>query len=351
MSRKSRLLIAAAVISIPAITSSNAIARPAAAHGVVSTPHVSTLGASRVAVPQAKFKKNALGSVDANTPAAGRSAAQIKAFLAQRKAAEDAAKASSGGPYGQALEKAKQIGEAAGKTASGNTSTSSGGPFGQAVDKAKKIGEDAAKTANGSASASSGGPFGQAVDKAKKIGEDAAKTANGSASASSGGPFGQAVDKAKKIGEDAAKAAQAAAEAKAKLQSPVGKVGSQIPAPPPPPPPPPPPTPKGTPDGGYRPHFPAPGGVVVFGSGVSIDPVVVQPGPIVAGSTATGRTATTSRVAGAVTDGATTPRPNPCNCLVKERLADGSVLFVDICTKESARSVPTNETATPRDAQ
>jgi len=207
--------------------------------------------------------------------------------------------------------------------------------------------------------ASSGGPYGQVLDKAKKIGEDAAKAANGNVPASSGGPYGQSLEKAKKIGDDAVKAAQAAAEkaareaaeAKAKLQTtPGGKLGSQIPTPPPPPPSPPSPTPQGKPDGGYRPHFPAPGGVVVFGSGVSIDPVVVQRGPVVANSTMTARTAT-SRVADAVTVGTTTPRPNPCNCLVKERLADGSVLFTDICTKESARSVPTTETATPRDAQ
>jgi len=249
MSRKSLLLIAAAVISIPALTTSNALAK--GSYGAVSTPHVSTLGASRVVVPQAKFRK---GPADG---AAARS--QVQKFLDARQ-----------------------------------------------------------------------------------------KAGAGSAPVSNGGPFGQAVDKAKKIGEDAAKAARDAAEAKAKLQTPAS-AGSQIPTPPPPPPPP--PTPKGTPDGGYRPHFPAPGGVVVFGSDVSIDPVVVQPGPIVAGSTATGRTATTSRVAGAVTDGATTPRPNPCNCLVKERLQDGSVLFKDICTRESARSVPANDTATPRDAQ
>jgi hypothetical protein len=301
MSRKSLLLIAAAVISTPAFVTSNALAKgSAAAYGFTSTPHVSTLGvARRVAVPQAKLY---------GTPGLG-----------SRKNAS-----SIGGPYGQALEKAKQIGEAAGKNATGNTSTSNGGPFGQALDKAKQVGEAAGKNATGNTSTSSGGPFGQAVDKAKKIGEDAAKAAQAAAE----------------------KAAREAADAKAKLQTPAdGKLGSQIT---PTPTPTPQPTPKGTPDGGYRPHFP--GGVLVFGSGVSLDPVVVEPGPVVANSTVTARIAT-SRVAGAVTDGATTPRPNPCNCLVKERLQDGSVLFMDICTKESARSVPTNDTATPRDAQ
>jgi len=91
---------------------------------------------------------------------------------------------------------------------------------------------------------------------------------------------------------------------------------------------------------------------MVTGSGVSIDPGVVQPGPVVANSTVTAAApVATSRVVAATTDGATTPRPNPCNCLVKERLQDGSVLFMDICTKELARSTPTNETATPREAQ
>jgi len=44
------------VISVPAIASSNAFARSAAAHGAISTPHVSTLGAAgRVYVPRAKY--------------------------------------------------------------------------------------------------------------------------------------------------------------------------------------------------------------------------------------------------------------------------------------------------------
>jgi hypothetical protein len=263
MSRKFLLLIAAAVISTPAFVTSNALAKgSAAAHGVTSTPHVSTLGvARRVAVPQAKLygtpglgsKKNASGS----NPSPIQKALDVA--RAQQKAAQDAAKTSNLSPIQKALDVAR------------------------------------------------------AQQKAAE--------------------------------EAAAKAAREAAEAKAKLQTPVDpgkKVGSQIPAPPPPPPS----YPKDP--GGHGQHFP--GGVVVVGSGVSLDPVVVEPGPVVTNSTVTARTAT-SPVVGAVTDGATTPRPNPCNCLVKERLADGGVLFMDICTKESARSVPTNETATLRDAQ
>ena len=34
----------------------------------------------------------------------------------------------------------------------------------------------------------------------------------------------------------------------------------------------------------------------------------------------------------------TTVRSAPCNCLTKEYLADGSVLFKDLCTKEAAVS-------------
>jgi hypothetical protein len=30
----------------------------------------------------------------------------------------------------------------------------------------------------------------------------------------------------------------------------------------------------------------------------------------------------------------------PCNCLTKQNLPDGSVLFQDICTKESAIAAP-----------
>jgi hypothetical protein len=56
MSRQSLLLIAAAVISSPVLISSNAFARSAAAHGAISTPHVSTLGAAgRVYVPPSRY--------------------------------------------------------------------------------------------------------------------------------------------------------------------------------------------------------------------------------------------------------------------------------------------------------
>src|SRR5262249_11926143 len=131
MSRKSLLLIAAAVISIPAIAPSNAFAGRCVC--AISTPHVSTLGASRVAVPQAKFRKNALGSVDANTPAAGRSAAQIKAFLAQRKAAADAAKTSNPSP----IQKALDVARAQQKAAEDAAKTSNPSPIQKALDAAR----------------------------------------------------------------------------------------------------------------------------------------------------------------------------------------------------------------------
>ena len=143
MSRKSLLLIAAAVISVPALVTSNAFALPSAAHRATPlTLHVSTFkSAGKVVAPRVVSSPKA---------------------------------------FGQSVEKARAIGQ---KPTAGSTQGSNGGPFGQAVDKAKKIGEDAVKTANGNASASSGGPYGQAVDKAKKIGEDAAKAARDAAEA------------------------------------------------------------------------------------------------------------------------------------------------------------------------
>jgi hypothetical protein len=63
MSRQSLLLIAAAMISIPALAASNAFARSAAAHGAISTTHVSTLGAAgRIYVPRAKYGTAGPGS-------------------------------------------------------------------------------------------------------------------------------------------------------------------------------------------------------------------------------------------------------------------------------------------------
>jgi len=283
MSRKSLLLIAAAVISIPALTSSNAFAKGSAAgHAAmpVSRPHVSTLKpAVKIAAPRV-----------ASSGTARQVASSHRSGLIDPKELNKAIKDITG--YANPTSVGKTIG-------------------------------DEVKGVTGNASAS--GPFASAIQKVREAAEKAAADAR-------------------------AKAAHDAAIAHAKLQTPADpgyKVGSQIPVPPPPAP-----APKGTPDGGRGPHFPAPGGAVVMGSGVSIDPAVVQPGPVVANSTiAASSPVATSRVVAATTDGATTPRPNPCNCLVKERLQDGSVLFMDICTKELARSVPTNETATPREAQ
>ena len=72
MSRQSLLLIAAAVISIPVIAPSNAFVRPAAAHGAISRPHVSMLGAAgRIYVPPAKYGTAGPGS-DKNAAAKSR---------------------------------------------------------------------------------------------------------------------------------------------------------------------------------------------------------------------------------------------------------------------------------------
>jgi hypothetical protein len=36
----------------------------------------------------------------------------------------------------------------------------------------------------------------------------------------------------------------------------------------------------------------------------------------------------------------TAAAPAPCNCLTKQYLQDGSVLFKDLCTKEAAMATP-----------
>jgi hypothetical protein len=43
-----------------------------------------------------------------------------------------------------------------------------------------------------------------------------------------------------------------------------------------------------------------------------------------------------------VANTAAAPAPQPCNCLTKQYLNDGSVLFQDICTRESAIATPAN---------
>ena len=67
-----------------------------------------------------------------------------------------------------------------------------------------------------------------------------------------------------------------------------------------------------------------PGPVVIFAP-----PVAVQAPPVAVQAPATVITATSPAVAS-----------EPCNCLTKQYLDDGSVLFKDICTKEAAMATP-----------
>jgi hypothetical protein len=63
---------------------------------------------------------------------------------------------------------------------------------------------------------------------------------------------------------------------------------------------------------------------VIDGPVDTVDPVV--PAPVVAAPV----------VRNAVVNQVATTQPGPCNCLTKQYLDDGSVLFSDICTKEQA---------------
>jgi len=286
MSRKSLLLIAAAVISAPALVSTNAFAKgAAAAHSAVSRPHVSTLGAvGRVAVPRAKVY---------GTPGPGSK-----------------------------------------KNASGSNPTMVQKALDAARAQQQKALQDAAKTSNPTM-------VQKALDAARAQQEKALQDAK----ASNPTMFQKALDAARaqqKAAEDAIRARAKGSAIRQTPADPEHKVGSQIPTSPPPPP-----SHPGDNSGDkHWPRFPGSGGVVVMGG-----PDVVVPDPVVVTSTVPARVAATSRVVAAGTDGASAPRPTgPCNCLVKERLQDGSILFMDICTKESAVSAPTNGTAT-RDAQ
>src|SRR5262245_55374308 len=131
MSRKSLLLIAAAVISTPAFVTSNALAKgSAAAHGVTYTPHVSTLKpAAKVAVPRATFSSTA-----------GKVASTHRSGIVNdiNKAVKDAA--------GNASPNGTPIGKAVGDAVKGATgSTSNPTPFGKAVDAARAAAGNAAK--------------------------------------------------------------------------------------------------------------------------------------------------------------------------------------------------------------
>jgi hypothetical protein len=292
MSRKSLLLIAAAVISAPALASTNAFAKGAAAgHAAmpISRPHISTFKpAGKVAAPRATFSSTA--RLVASTHRSG-------------------------------IINPKDVG---------------------------KVVKDVTGNANSVGKATLGAEIGKAMLGAEK---SVAGTASNPSS------FGKAIEAARAAAE---KAAQDAAKAQARgsriLQTPADpaqKVGAQIPAKTPGN------TPGNTPDNPSRPQnphetpgggpkFPG-GGVVVTGPGT----IPMEPGPVVASSTTTAPPpVATSRAVGAMMDGAPAPRlAGPCNCLVKERLQDGSALFMDVCTKELARSTPANETAMTQDAR
>jgi hypothetical protein len=111
---------------------------------------------------------------------------------------------------------------------------------------------------------------------------------------------------------------------------PLGGIGSKIPTLPPPPPPPP---PQKTGDHDHdRDHdhdhpWGGTGPVVVVAPPTT---VVDQPTTVVAPRLVTSRYAPISRAAAT----------EPCNCLTKQYLADGSVVFQDICTKEAAIANP-----------
>ncbi len=96
----------------------------------------------------------------------------------------------------------------------------------------------------------------------------------------------------------------------------------------------------GTPPAG--PQNPGPGGQG-YPSGdtgpvvISVPPVDVQvPGTVITGANPVATTTTTT------TSPARTPAAatEPCNCLTKQYLDDGSVLFRDLCTKEAAIATP-----------
>jgi hypothetical protein len=100
------------------------------------------------------------------------------------------------------------------------------------------------------------------------------------------------------------------------------------------------PTPTPSTSGG-GPSYPSGGaGPVVIFAPPSVDQA---PGTVV---TAAGPAATVVATRPATAVVAANPAPvatEPCNCLTKQYLDDGSVLFRDICTKEAAMATPAEE--------
>jgi hypothetical protein len=92
---------------------------------------------------------------------------------------------------------------------------------------------------------------------------------------------------------------------------------------------------------GSGPQFPMPTGQIYPSGGpgpvvVMASPVAV-PAPVSTGIVTTGVATTAARPAAAASE--------PCNCLTKQYLADGSVLFRDLCTKEAAIATPAQQNA------
>ena len=117
---------------------------------------------------------------------------------------------------------------------------------------------------------------------------------------------------------------------------PPGKIGANVPAPPPPA------TPTPTPPPLHPKHAMWPGQKSPFGGtspgGIFAAPVAVDAGPFLNPSSAT-----LPAVAGP-NGPAPMAATEPCNCLTKQYLDDGSVLFRDICTKEAAVAARPRET-------
>ena len=67
--------------------------------------------------------------------------------------------------------------------------------------------------------------------------------------------------------------------------------------------------------------------------------IIVEGQPVAVGAVATGAVAT-GAVAARPAAGQVAAAGEPCNCLTKQNLPDGSVLFEDICTKQSAIGSP-----------
>jgi hypothetical protein len=67
--------------------------------------------------------------------------------------------------------------------------------------------------------------------------------------------------------------------------------------------------------------------------------------PVIIGGTAVAPVVAAAASAPAPTEAAPQAPTGSCNCLTKQTLADGSVMFADICTQQSAIAPPQNMSA------